>query len=162
MRVSVSVVVSETSITVVSPYHKDFVDLARQMGGKWQKTEWVFSIRRERAVRAALKEIYGTDGSSSVETVVIEIALDNLKLDSPELVIGALTVLKKWSRDALPILGEGCAVVKGALWARGGSARYPCITWEAGTVIEAMNIPLSLADQLIQQHPAVYSIIGKF
>ena len=47
---------------VSAPYSTDFIDAAKQVGGKWDGTShcWSFALEHERQVRALCLQVYGT------------------------------------------------------------------------------------------------------
>jgi hypothetical protein len=145
-------------IRAISPFSQKFVDGARQLGGKWDGTAWVFDQRHEERVRLLCMEVYGTDGTPG-PVATLHVNLDALNPDGNELMIGPIQALRKISRDSAPRVGEGCAVIAGGLKNYGGSARYPQITWLPGTVVEVQGVPLPLAQKLAQEKPDAYTLV---
>ena len=62
-------------LTVSSPYNQEYVAAARRLGGRWdpRATVWRFDAREEQRVRDLLRQVYGTDGTSAVETVTVRV-----------------------------------------------------------------------------------------
>ena len=95
----------------------------------------------------ALLKIYG-EGLSPTERVEIEIDLDNYDNgDYDNLVFRGLTLVSRPARDASVRLASQVYVKEGGFKSRGGSAKYPMVAWEEGTVIVA-SVPVTLASEL--------------
>lgn len=155
----ITVTVTENNVSVDSPYNRDFIDGARALGGKWENSKWNFSPRYEQQVRELCLDVYGMDGTPT-QTVTLRIDLDSYNPGGNELVLAGRQILKKWGRDSKPKLGTGCAVVAGSLKSSGGSNRYPDITWNDGTVIEVLDVPLLAAQKLVDGEPESFSIVS--
>lgn len=155
---TVKITVENGNVAVSSPYNNDFIQSARQLGGKWKNSAWNFSQKDESRVRELCMSVYGTDGSP-MPIGTIRIKLDELSLDD-ELIVGPVQVLKKFNRDSTPKLGNDCVVISGKLQSYGGSARYPRITHDDNTVIEARNVPQTIINQLVEDDPDAYSIVS--
>lgn len=150
------ITVTEKAVSVLSPFHDEFVKGANQIGGKWVKPTWVFPAENEPLVRALCLRVYGTDGAPEpVET--LRVTLSQLRMDN-RLLIGPIEVLQKWNRDEAPHVGAGCAVVQGSLKSRGGSRNNPSITHSDDCVIRVKDVPTSLAHRLVAEDPAAYQI----
>lgn len=159
---TVTVRAENGTIIVSSPYDKGFVNAARQLGGKWDGTAktWEFDVRYETQVREILRSVYGTDGLTPTATVALRIVLDELAEGGDELRVAGRTVAKKFSRDAAPRLGDGCAVIAGKFKEHGGSRNSPRLTWSDGTIVEVLDVPLPAAQALVDANPDAYSIVA--
>ena len=157
--VTVTIKKEGENLTVDSPFNKEFVERARELGGKWRNSVWNFNARYESNVRQSCIDIYGTDGSP-MPTVTMRVQLDDVCDMYDELIVGPIQVLKKWNRDSAPKLGHGCAVISGKLESYGGSRNHPQITFLPGTVIEILNVPQIIANQLASADDA-YSIVNE-
>ena len=155
---TVKIQTSDGKVSVSSPYNGDFVNRARELGGKWQNEKWNFDARDEERVRQMCLDVYGTDGSP-MPSATIRVNLDKVGKMDAELVLGPVTVLRKFNRDSKPVLGPGCVVVAGGLESYGGSSKYPRITYKAGTVIEIRDIPQPIADKLTADDPDAYTLV---
>lgn len=150
------ITVTDTTISVVSPYDANFVKQAKQINGKWDKPAWVFPKENENLVRNLCRDIFGTDGTPEVtETILVNLAYVNT---DDRLMVGPIEVLRKWDRDVAPKVGEGCTVVQGSLRSSGGSRNNPRITHSDDCVIRVKNVPQSLANQLVADYPNGYQI----
>lgn len=153
---TISVVEKNETVDVTCPYAPEFIQVARQLGGKFGAGVWVFPLRRSDAVRAALMDVFGTDGHQGGETVYLCVKLDALKR-TDEIRIAGVTWIRKAGRDDTPQVTPPAAIVKGRLLERGGSTKYPEITFEVGTVLE-VPIPSEIARKLVSEYPDTYSI----
>ena len=134
-------------IKVACSYSTQFIKKAHELGGKWAKPYWVFDDKVRDALDKALLKIYG-EGLSPTERVEIEIDLDNYNNgDYDNLVFRGLTLVSRPARDASVRLASQVYVKEGGFKNRGGSAKYPMVTWEDGTVIVA-SVPVTLASEL--------------
>lgn len=150
----VDVEVKGNKVNVLCPYNAEFIKVARQLNGKFYKPVWQFDSFLEGRVRQELLRIFGTDGTSTpLKTILL--SLDGANPNGSELTVGPIQVLKKWSRDEYPKLGDGCAVVEGGLLQNGGSVKYPQITWKVGTVIRITNVPAKVANEWVADGIAV-------
>lgn len=159
--ISVSVKVNEQKVFVSSPYNREFVKRARELGGKWENDVWQFDARDEARVRELCLRIYGTDGTPT-PLATIQINLDAAmrhNRSDDELIVGPVTVLKKFNRDSAPKLGTGCVVIGGGLKSYGGSRNNPKITYESDTIIEVRGVPQIIANKLAIELPEAYAII---
>lgn len=153
----IDVEVKGSAVNVLCPYNAEFIQTARRLNGKFYKPVWQFDSFLEGRVRQKLLEIFGTDGTPTpLKTILL--SLDGANPGGSELTIGPIQVLKKWGRDELPKLGDGCAVVEGGLLQNGGSVKYPQITWKVGTVIRITNVPARIANELILEGCAVEEV----
>lgn len=159
---TVKIQINDEKVLVSSPYNKEFVSRARELGGKWQNNQWNFDARDEDRVRQLCLDVYGTDGSP-MPTTTMRISLDEamkLRINSDsELIVGPITVLRKFDRDSKPALGPGCIVIEGGLESYGGSRNHPRITYKAGTVLEVREVPRVIANQLAADYPEAYSMV---
>lgn len=134
-------------IKVACPYSAQFIKKAHELGGTWDKPYWVFDDKVKDSLDKALLKIYG-EGLSPAERVEIEIDLDNYNNgDYDNLVFRGLTLVSRPARDASVRLASQVYVKEGSFKSRGGSAKYPMVTWEEGTVIVA-SVPVTLASEL--------------
>ena len=160
---TVTVNVNDGKVTVDSPFNRSFVEKAKELGGKWSRPVrdvWNFDGRDEARVRQLCMDVYGTDGSP-MPTVTMRVNLDEASDMYDELIIGPIQVLRKTSRDVKPKLGDGCIVIEGGLQSYGGSRANPRITFDKGTVIEVRNVPVTIANQLVQDDSDCYSIVDE-
>lgn len=134
-------------IKVACSYSTQFIKKAHELGGKWAKPYWVFDDKVRDALDKALLNIYG-EGLSPVERIEIEIDLDNYDNgDYDNLIFRGLALVSRPARDASVRLASQVYVKEGSFKSRGGSAKYPMVTWEEGTVIVA-SVPVALTAEL--------------
>lgn len=136
------------NLKVTSPYNKQFVDRARQIGGTWDKARkaWFFPADAEAAVRDALTAAYGTDGEAGTVRVRLTVRAMTRGQMRNEIEIGGVVVARRWDRDEQVKVANGARVVSGSFRAKGKSRAYPGtdIDGEA-VVIEVGGIPADAA-----------------
>lgn len=154
---TVTITRNDDRVTIDAPYHPEFPRKAKAIGGKWSPAQrvWAFDARDEGAVRNLATEIYGTDGSTPTELVTVRAVLTATYHATNGHYVGGTdtwmfgrNILHKSGRDTTPRLGEGVVVVDGELAARGGSAKYPAITFETPTLtVEIRDVPRELVEE---------------
>ncbi|KLU62304.1 hypothetical protein CEB3_c13480 [Peptococcaceae bacterium CEB3] len=145
----VRIAMNANKLTMQSPFHPDLPEKARALGGKFAQTEkvWVFDPRDEERVRELAREIYGTDGETVVKTVAVRLHLDQFAFDEDKIWFGGRRVAVRMYRDSAVQLGEGVIILAGGFPRSGGSARYPMLNPETGTVLEVRDVPESLVKE---------------
>lgn len=128
-------------VSVLSPYHPDFVAAARRLNGKWNSPYWNFDIRDEQRVRDACLRVYGTDGSK-VETVDIKMEVTQSS-NNPLFAYGRMVVERR-GRDSRVSLGDGVVILEGNFPSSCGSSKYPALTNGEPVVLEIRDVPVSL------------------
>lgn len=132
-----------TEILIASPYNKEFVSEAKQLGGKWRSDEkaWAFPLTRADAVRDLCARIYGSAPSAPGErgvTVRITAKRDLYELCAPVLFAGR-GVVRATGRDSGARPGEGCAIISGRVTS-GGSVKNWQTCVDEGAVVEIENM----------------------
>ncbi|MDI9469028.1 MAG: hypothetical protein QM296_02360 [Bacillota bacterium] len=163
---NVRITVKDNRITTDTPYHAGYIKAAKALGGRWNAADrvWQFDAGVEDRVRAAMIEAYGTDGQQTTATVTIHVKLDEVHDESDksnEFVIGGRTLVRRRHRDCPVTVGDKCSIVEGSFPEYGGSMRYPSLNWEDGTIMEAREVPESIALRLIEEQPDAITIIGE-
>ena len=102
-------------LTVSSPYNQEYVAAARRLGGRWdpRATVWRFDAREEQRVRDLLRQVYGTDGTSAVETVTVRVCAGQYAGERQIYVAGRV-VARRRCRDEEPRLASAVTVVAGS------------------------------------------------
>lgn len=132
---------------MVSEYNPMFVRKARALHGTWHKPAWEFDASMKDAVRKALMDCYGDDGTSKM--VKVRIDLDRcccLDYGESMYLAGKCLIATRFSRDSSVKLPDNVFCVDGYFKNCGGSVKHPCVTWEDGTVVE-MDIPETVYDE---------------
>lgn len=141
-----------TQIVTLTPYNKEFVARAKQLGAKWNPADkaWTFDARDEQAVRELCIELFGTDGSVPANAVDLRINASDY-LFNGVVEFGGRDVARRESRDSYPRMQHGVVVVEGEFNYRGGSTKHPEITREEaqGVVLEIRDIPADAAARYI-------------
>ena len=108
---------SDDMVSVVSPYHEDFIKFARSTGGQFHgdKKAWIFSADAEEAVRDALQRIYGWTDAPMRKVVII--APDGNYYgdyaDRGAFVVAGVVIAQAWGRDSGARAGEGVTFLSG-------------------------------------------------
>lgn len=133
-------------IKVKSAYNAEFIRKAHELNGKWEKPYWVFSEETADILNSTLVELYG-EGFEKVPRVTVEINLDTFTDDdaADEIRLGGASIAYRPSRDSRVRLVGDTFVKVGGFLESGGSARYPKVTWEPGTVLVA-KVPETVID----------------
>lgn len=143
-----------------SPYNRDMIPEAKQLGGKWNPAlrAWEFDIRDHDKVEQLAARFYGYTPADTGETVTIRVnAYDYVPDDYREynkVVVAGRIVATRPSRDADVRLARNVILHSGAFAGRGGSRNSPCIIGDNGDrpepVLEIRDLPtgaLSLLDK---------------
>ena len=140
-------------LTVSTPYDKDYIAKARDLGGKWQSAEkvWSFNSELREDVEAALKEVFMWRPSveANEQTVTLRITINKSMTGYKESIkFGPYVLAQAYGRDTGAKPGQHVAKISGTIRS-GGSVK----NWEtrisAGTTFKIVNVPKTIADELI-------------
>lgn len=148
-------------IAVYTPYNADFVKQARNAGGKWNNSAWVFPAEQSEAVRAILRDVYGED-DAPVPTVRLRVLDFNSSVDTggnKEVVIAGRQIARIFDRDSGARLGPDIVVLKGE-FNSGGSRNPPCISAKSDTVFDILRCPEPKARALATSHAKFFRIVA--
>lgn len=134
-----------TKTKVESPFHPDFPEKARDLGGQWNSTRraWYFDTRDADRVRDLCREIFGTDGNGGGEVVDCHLRLSG-QYES-QIWFAGRKIAGRFARDARVSLGEGVVIVEGKFKPSGGSRQYPSVSTIGEVTLEIRDVPLALA-----------------
>ena len=149
----------ENKLYVESDYSAKFVREAKKLNGKWTGRAWRFDVRDEQLVRDVLINVYGTDGEKSVETVNVEVDVMAAPGDDSIELFGRV-LCKRFSRDSQVRLHDSVIVSKGEFHSRGGSAKYPVLTFDEGTTLLVKDVPVSLVEKEMEKYPDAIKIVS--
>lgn len=148
----------ENKLYVESDYSAKFVREAKKLNGKWTGRAWVFDANDEEMVRDVLLKVYGEDGKTAVETVNVEVAIDDIAgYDSIELFGRVLA--KRFSRDSNVKLHDSVIVKEGGFPSSGGSVKNPALKHSENTVLLVKNVPVVLAEEGVKKYPDAIKIV---
>lgn len=147
----------EIKVKVVSPYSNEFVQIARQMNGVFNRETkaWYFPAEDLDVVRGRVKEIYGVDPLEDEQEETVSVQFDigescgNYYYRS--FFAMGRDIAYRPGRDSSVRLGEGVTLVAGKFPSSGGSVKNPNINPEPGTVLRVRNVPRSLAEKFIEE-----------
>ncbi|MFW5891669.1 MAG: hypothetical protein ACOCUI_05570, partial [bacterium] len=140
VKISKVEIKGEEKLKVKSPYSPLFIDRARSLGGNWIRKQgaWYFNPKDIARVKEMCNEVYGTFGNP-VETVDMELKLDNFEDNSKNLFVKGIRVAGRRGKDSSVELNN--AIIKqGGFHKRGGSHNHPRVSWEKGTILEVRDI----------------------
>lgn len=152
MTNQITITQENNRISVSSPYNKDYVARAREMGGKWSPTEktWTFDEAVKDELMAELFTRYGYTGDDNPDMVDVEVDAYFFE-DENRIVVGGLQVAYRYGRDTKVRLTEGWRVAKGNLTGSGGSRANPTVLGPKqfdGDLILRGQIPAAVYDSL--------------
>ncbi|MEU6628393.1 hypothetical protein ABZ905_08875 [Streptomyces parvus] len=133
-----------------APFHPDWPQAARDIGGQFPNGAWVFDARDEDRVRALAREIYGTDGTPDpTGTVTVRTRVSNVRGDRggrPAVLYEfGRRIASRYSRDEPARLGTGVILVEGGFTPGAGTHSYIELGPLPGTVVEVRDVPRSVA-----------------
>lgn len=148
-------------VLVSAPYHEDFPNAARQLGGRWTAAskQWVFDIRDYGRVKDLCADIYGTDGSDNEDLVTLQLVVGEHDLCSPDceaLYVGPIQIARAYSRDSKVDLGNNVIICKG-LAKSGGSRKYWKTVLSAWAHVEIRDVPRGMAATALKEATGEYS-----
>lgn len=141
-----AIIEKDEKIYVKCGYSDAFIKKAKNIHGKWEKPYWVFDNKYKEQLNDILIDTFG-ESFEKIEKTEIEINLDEYINESDDLYFNNICIAHRFSRDNPVHLIDSAYVVQGSFDDRGGSAKYPSVTWEDGTIIRLI-IPTSLAKDL--------------
>lgn len=152
---------SGQTVLVFSPYHPDLVRDSRSLNGKWQSgnSSWKFDIRDEERVRGIVREVYGTDGSTEVEVVDVQMVIDDNNGGGKQLFALGREIASRPGRDARVRLGDRVTIVSGEFPPSAGSSKYPSLIRNEPVTVLVRDVPAVLADVAAATDPDVYQIV---
>ncbi|WP_163275535.1 hypothetical protein [Cellulomonas iranensis] len=158
---TVQVEETEGRVYATTPYHKGFVEVIKNLGGRWDadSKRWHVDARdRDRLIRL-LGRVFGyVEAGPGAGACTVRITLGE---ESGHLVaINALgrRLVHKRGRDERPQLGPGVVLVAGGFPATSGSMRYPTLGVRRA-VLEVRDVPLAMAEALDVDDFAAVEII---
>ncbi|MFD8340580.1 helix-turn-helix domain-containing protein [Streptomyces solisilvae] len=148
---NVTITTSMGKTVVRSPFHPDWPGPARELGGRWSRSEgtWTFDSRDEERVRGLAREVYGTDGTPCPEgTVTVRIPVSDVGGESYQpatLYRLGRNIATRYGRDDRPYLHNGVILVSGGFLPSGGSRQYVRLAPEDDTFVEVRDVLRSVA-----------------
>lgn len=137
-------------VYVLSGYNRDYISRAKGIQGRWNAPYWVFPEENIDELRELLLDVYGECGDLAEEapvTVTVDLDLDKYNYGA-EVMIGSFVAVKRRYRDSEVIYADNVMLVSGGFTPTGGSAKYPAVCHETGTVIRVKDIPVRLYEKI--------------
>lgn len=154
----ISISVSDSGITVASPYNPDFPARARALGGIWDADSktWKFDARDESRVRELCLRIYGTDGSpiATGDLVTLRVTCDphrSLWQNKGPLFFAGREIGRASGRDSGGRTGDGIVFLEGAVTSGGSWKHWQTCTTE-GAIFEIRDLPRVKAMEAIAKN----------
>ncbi|MFI8977484.1 hypothetical protein ACIGO9_31710 [Nocardia asteroides] len=148
-------------LAVHSPYNADYIDCARELGGRWNPDAeaWVYDARDRDRVEELLRAIYGTDGrtitADDLVTVRVPLAMHE-EARTGRAVFAGRKIAERPARDSRVRLSDGVVLVAGKLDSSGGSMPYPAIDAAPDVFVEIRELPRAALDV---ERPSSYTIV---
>lgn len=144
-----SVIITNGTMRVVSPYNTEFVAEAKNMGGKWDGKVWIFDARNEASVRSHMMNTYGTDGTTEPDVVSIRVEVpDTEKGYSGPITLAGRVIAKAKDRDSGAQLGSGVALIDGGFDSGGSRNNWCTVVDSGGAVVVIHDFPRQRAERL--------------
>ena len=139
------------ALVVKSPYHPNWPEPAKKLGGRWSPTDgaWKFDSRERAEVKALLQRIYGTAGEP-IKVVTVEMRPNEVGAAFAGDSYTALgrVIVQRPGRDMKVRYGDGVVVLSGGFPSSAGSMRYPALGQPIpGTVLRIKDVPLAKAQK---------------
>lgn len=154
---AIQVEIKNGNAYIASPYNVEFVRRIKLSGGKWSAASkrWYVPEPALPAVRAMMAEVYGeTDEGPASEyvTLVVEWLEDDGVTCGPVTLAGRV-IASAWGRDSGAKPGTNVSFIAGSP-ASGGSVKNWQTQVPEGCVVEIYYVPLSKAQEIVNNHPA--------
>lgn len=159
---SIKITVTEDNRAAIkSPYNPDFVSRIKKMGGKWDRSNkvWTVDERDIDAVRAVMREIYGMDDMpADLVSVRVKVLSDVDSYRAPVTMFGR-TIATAFGRDSGARLGDGVVFTTGNATSSGSMKNW-YTTIETDSEIILHDIPRAAVDSGIDVPEGIeYEII---
>lgn len=142
---------------IASPYNVEFVRRIKLSGGKWSAASkrWYVPEPALPAVRAMMAEVYGeTDEGPASEYVTLVVKwLENDCVTCGPVTLAGRVIASAWGRDSGAKPGTNVSFIAGSP-ASGGSVKNWQTQVPEGCVVEIYYVPLSKAQEIVNNHPA--------
>jgi hypothetical protein len=146
----VTIKIKNGNLIAISPFHKDLPRPARNLGGRWNGSSWVFDPRAEDRVRALYIDVYGTDGTyADLVDVRITVSDDqNIIGEQTGIFICGRQIVRATSRDSGAEMGDKVSFIEGEPDS-GGSIKNWVTVIPASSVFEVWDLPKAAVQRAI-------------
>ncbi|PJJ97046.1 hypothetical protein CO615_10475 [Lysobacteraceae bacterium NML75-0749] len=152
---SITVTTEGGLVRVIAPYSAAFVEKAKRIGGKWKAKTWVFDTRDEQRVRKLCIEIYGEDGSPTVDRVTLRVTFDARHcVTHGSISIGGRDVARAFGRDSGAKLGDGVVIIEGGFSSGGSVKNWQTTVSKSGATVLIRDMPTEMANRIINDLPS--------
>lgn len=160
--------VKNGKVLLRTEYNPDVVTEARKLNGKWDSVSkvWAFDLRDIDRVKQALREIFGTDGDDTPDTVDVKVFMDNVpsraytsNYGHAVFALGRQLAHRKY-HDSRVILGDNVTILEGGFADAGGTRREPRLIEQKGTILLVRDVPRKIVDKDELWCERCYEIVG--
>jgi hypothetical protein len=156
----VKITVTDTEVSVVSPYNSEFVKQAKHYGGRYANNAWIFNIHDEGRVRDLCKKYYGTDGTTEPDVCTVRVFISSsIHTFRGPIEFYGRTIAKASHHASGARLGEGVVLIKGEFLSGGTGSNWKTKTGDAGATVLIRNFPRGIAEGLVNAGKKWISII---
>ena len=150
---SIQISRTEKQISVQSEYNKVFVDLARNLAGKWNESNksWGFDIRDEADVLEACYLAYGEDGFRQNFCDIKMTLPSGMESEDHTLILFGRRIATAFS-TSVPVKWASPVVVKAGAIVCSRRYRDEIVEVEAGTAIILRDLSRPLVDKCISEN----------
>lgn len=144
---SIKIEIKGNKALIYTPYNKKFVEKIHNIGSsKWhaRNRAWGVDIDDVEEVQSILKEIFGTDGMSKVDTCTIKIKAKKTFYYDEKLTIylGTIALVRAFSRDSgAKVASDNVNLLSGKITS-GGSRNYPNAQIEKDATFKVKQFPV--------------------
>lgn len=160
MKISLKTI--KNTIQVETQYNPEFANLARKIGGKFDYSlkAWCFDERNIDLVKAALLDIFGTDGyNQSVVDIEVTVKKKILGEQSP-IYLGGRIIAQARGRDSGATIGDGVVFIEKSPTS-GGSVKNWLTKVEEGSKFKILDLYEGALKFLDNDESIEYKIISK-
>lgn len=131
-------------LAVEAPFNTLFIAEARRLYGRWREGQWWFDWSEVDRVRLALREIYGTDGESDLDTVTVRVTWEiGAEVVRDGVTVGGRLVARAHPNGDDVTLGDDVHLEAGLFFA-GADGRKWSTRVRYGTVVLMRDFPRAL------------------
>lgn len=163
----VSILVEGETLVVKTPYNTDFVAQAkRKLAGRWDGISkvWRFRLKDEQNVRRTVIEVFGSDGTTTMEVVDVLVTVGNgfVSTRDSEIVALGRRLVRKYDRDTRPTFMPGVALHEGPDFpSRAGSRKYPIVSnGDTSRVLLVQDVPRPVAERAVKEQPSCFALLS--
>ena len=158
----VSLKTSENTIQVKTQYNPDFIDEAKQIGGKFNGDQkcWEFDVRNKDLIESILLSIFGTDGRNNNFVDVIVKVNTRLVSERAPIYLAGRIIAQASGRDTGAKAAEGISFINKKPQS-GGSQKYWTTEIAQDSEFKIFDLPEGALKLLNENESIQYEFINK-